>query len=232
MHTRLHQETVRELEPWFHNIHLPDGTQTAPAHFLGDFPAYKWAEIREIFDRDVHGSSILDIGCNAGFYSIKLALRGARVTAVDSNPHYLKQARWASGIFGVKERIEFHQMQIYDLAGWDKQFDTVLFLGVFYHLRYPLLGLDIVSRLTGKRLVFQVVAAAGHVHPPAEERGAKGDGLLLRIELLDLHRIGHAHHRQAPFAPGVGAFVGVGVSREVFGVHAGAELLAIDLDGV
>lgn len=161
MHTRLHQETVRELEPWFHNIHLPDGTQTAPAHFLGDYPAYKWAEIREIFDRDVHGSSILDIGCNAGFYSIKLALRGARVTAVDSNPHYLKQARWASGLFGVKERIEFHQMQIYDLAGWDKQFDTVLFLGVFYHLRYPLLGLDIVSRLTGKRLVFQTMTMPG-----------------------------------------------------------------------
>ena len=37
---------MRALGPWFHNLHLPDGTQTAPDHFLGgDFPTFKWLEI-------------------------------------------------------------------------------------------------------------------------------------------------------------------------------------------
>jgi hypothetical protein len=30
------------LAPWFHNLHLPDGTQAAPDHFLGAFPSFKW----------------------------------------------------------------------------------------------------------------------------------------------------------------------------------------------
>ena len=33
---------AEELAPWFHNLHLPDGSQTAPTHPLGDFPAFKW----------------------------------------------------------------------------------------------------------------------------------------------------------------------------------------------
>ena len=36
---------VDDLGPWFHNLHLPDGTETAPDHPLGDFPAFKWAEL-------------------------------------------------------------------------------------------------------------------------------------------------------------------------------------------
>ena len=43
-------------------------------------------------------------------------------------------------------RVRFERMQVYDLARADERFDLVLFLGVLYHLRYPLLGLDIVSQ--------------------------------------------------------------------------------------
>ena len=32
---------IRELGPWFHNM-TTDGVQTAPDHFLGDYPAVKW----------------------------------------------------------------------------------------------------------------------------------------------------------------------------------------------
>ena len=32
-------DEIRTLGPWFHNLHLPDGRQTAPDHPLGDFPA-------------------------------------------------------------------------------------------------------------------------------------------------------------------------------------------------
>lgn len=132
------QETVRRFRPWFHNLHLPDGTETAPDHPLGDFPSYKWREISAALPENLSGWEALDIGCNAGFYCFELALRGARVTGIDMNPHYLAQARWAASQFGLADVVEFRQMQVYELARMNKVYDLVLFLGVFYHLRYPL----------------------------------------------------------------------------------------------
>lgn len=155
-------EMVAALAPWFHNLHLPDGTQTAPDHILGDFPRYKWNEIAAHLPQDMNGMRALDVGCNAGFYSLELARRGARVTAVDSSSHYLAQARWAARQFGLDDRIQFRQMQLYDLVMSRERYDVVLFMGVFYHLRYPLLGLDIVSRLTDRTLVFQSLTMPGN----------------------------------------------------------------------
>jgi tRNA (mo5U34)-methyltransferase len=153
--------SVVKLKPWFHNLHLPDGTQTAPDHFLGDFPAYKWREIADVLPESLHGWTALDVGCNAGFYSFELAKRGAMVTAIDMNSHYLAQARWAAGIYGLEQRIEFRQMQVYELAREQRQYDLIFFLGVFYHLRYPLLGLDIVAQRVRRLLVFQTLTMPG-----------------------------------------------------------------------
>jgi tRNA (mo5U34)-methyltransferase len=163
-------DDIRALGPWFHNLHLPDGRQTAPDHFLGDFPAYKWQEIAPLLPAQMDDWHVLDVGCNAGFYSIELAKRGARVTAIDVNEHYLKQARWSATQFGVLDRIELRRMQVYDLARWRTRFDLVLFLGVFYHLRYPMLGLDIVTRLVGRTMVFQTLTMPGtRVHPGVDD---------------------------------------------------------------
>lgn len=140
------QDMVERLRPWFHNVRLPDGTQTAPDHFLGDYPAYKWDELSCALPADLSGWSVLDVGCNAGFHSFELARRGARVTAIDSSSHYLRQARWLAGELGLAGRIDFRQQQVYALASDETTYDLVLFLGVLYHLRYPLLGLDIVAR--------------------------------------------------------------------------------------
>lgn len=104
---------------------------------------------------------MLDIGCNAGFYSLELAKRGATVTALDVDEHYLKQARWAAKLWGLEQRIQFERGQVYALARARQQWDIVLFLGVLYHLRYPLLGLDIVSRCVGKTLVIQSLSVPG-----------------------------------------------------------------------
>src|SRR3954463_5960088 len=89
-------QAIAALGPWFHNIHLPDGTQTAPDHFLGDFPRFKWEALADHLPADLEGWTALDIGCNAGFYTFELAARGARVTGIDVDPHYLAQAEWAA----------------------------------------------------------------------------------------------------------------------------------------
>ena len=152
---------IRELAPWFHNLHLPDGTETAPDHFLGDFPSFKWREIAGCIPADLSGWSALDIGCNAGFYSFELARRGARVLGIDCDSHYLDQADWAAGQFGLRHLVEFRQMQVYDLARLNGKFDLVLFMGVFYHLRYPMLALDIVAQKTAGMLLFQTITMPG-----------------------------------------------------------------------
>jgi tRNA (mo5U34)-methyltransferase len=152
---------IEELGPWFHNLHLPGGAQTAPDHPLGDFPAYKWKILAPHLPSDLSGWRALDIGCNAGFYSIELATRGASVVGIDLDPHYLAQARWAAEQFELQGSIEFRQMQVYDLAHIGEQFDLVLFMGVFYHLRYPMLALDIVARTVKRLMLFQSLMIPG-----------------------------------------------------------------------
>lgn len=152
---------IEQLGPWFHNLHLPDGAQTAPGHPLGDFPRRFWVSIAPHVPEDLTGWTALDVGCNAGFYTFELARRGAAVTAIDLDPHYLQQARWAASVFGLEEKIEFRQMQVYELARFDEQFDLVWYMGVLYHLRYPLLSLDILSRKTRQLMMFQTMTMPG-----------------------------------------------------------------------
>lgn len=152
------QQSIESLGPWFHNFHLPGGLQTAPLHFLGDFPAQQWKYIANKLPADLSGWSVLDIGCNAGFYSFELARRGAQVLGIDSDVHYLNQARWIAENFYDDNSPTFLRMQIHELSRVKKKFDLVLFMGVFYHLRYPSLALDTVSSLTNKTLVFQTLS--------------------------------------------------------------------------
>lgn len=153
---------IEALGPWFHNLHLPGGVQTLPRHFLGgDFPNFKWQEIRPFVPEDLNGWRVLDVGCNAGFYSFELARRGASVLGIDVDPHYLAQARWAAQQLGMTSKVEFRQMQVYDLARSDERFDLVWFMGVFYHLRYPLLALDLLAERTGRIMMFQTLTMPG-----------------------------------------------------------------------
>jgi tRNA (mo5U34)-methyltransferase len=163
---RVDAESMRReidaLGPWFHNLHLPGGVQTVPDHFLGgDFPRFKWQEIAGCVPADLSGWRVLDVGCNAGFYSFELARRGASVLAIDSDERSLAQARWAARQLDPKQRIEFRQLGVYEIARVHEQFDLVWFMGVFYHLRYPLLALDLLARRTRRLMVFQTLTMPG-----------------------------------------------------------------------
>jgi tRNA (mo5U34)-methyltransferase len=145
---------VRELGGWFHNLNL-NGVQTAPDHFLGDYPNVKWQTFAHVLPADLQGRSVLDIGCNAGFYSMEMKRRGAdRVLGIDSDDGYLEQARFAADVNGFD--IEFRRMNVYEVPQLKETFDVVLFLGVLYHLRHPLLALDLLhDHVTRDLLVFQ-----------------------------------------------------------------------------
>lgn len=148
------QDRVRSLGQWFHNIDL-HGIQTAPDHFLGDYPNIKWQNFKHAIPEDLQGKSVLDVGCNAGFYSIEMKKRGAgRVVGIDSDDIYLNQGRFAAEVCGFPD-IEFRNISVYDVGQLGQQFDIVIFMGVLYHLRHPLLALDILHGMVKETLVFQ-----------------------------------------------------------------------------
>ncbi|HUN87536.1 MAG TPA: TIGR04290 family methyltransferase [Terriglobales bacterium] len=149
------QRRIHELGDWFHNIDL-HGVQTAPEHFLGDFPSIKWKHLADAIPQNLAGATVLDIGCNGGFYCIQMKQRGAeRVLGIDVDDRYLNQARFAAGQLGLD--IEFEKRSVYEVANLPGQFDYVIFMGVFYHLRYPLYALDSIVKKVGKQLIFQTM---------------------------------------------------------------------------
>jgi tRNA (mo5U34)-methyltransferase len=148
------RKRLGELGEWFHNINL-NGVETAPGHFLGDYPSLKWKLFRQAIPEDLGGRTVLDIGCNGGFYSIEMKRRGADlVVGIDHDEQYLAQARFAAEVTGMD--IEFHRMSVYEVERLGRAFDLVLFMGVAYHLRHPLLALDLLHEYAvGDTLVFQ-----------------------------------------------------------------------------
>lgn len=145
---------IRELGTWFHNLDL-GGVRTAPAHFLGDYPAVKWRAFDHAIPADLRGRTVLDIGCNAGFYSQEMKRRGAdRVLGIDTDERYLAQARFAAEVAGLD--VDYRRMSVYELPSLEERFDLVLFMGVLYHLRHPLLALDMLyEHAVRDTLVFQ-----------------------------------------------------------------------------
>jgi tRNA (mo5U34)-methyltransferase len=153
-------QQISALGEWFHNLDL-HGVPTAPQHFLGDFPSIKWRNIESAIPQRLDGAEVLDVGCNAGFYSLEMKKRGAaRVLGIDVDDRYLNQAKFASRTLNAE--IEFQKRSVYDADQIPGQFDYVLFMGVFYHLRYPLFALDKLIKKVRGRLVFQTMVRGSH----------------------------------------------------------------------
>ncbi|WP_205960657.1 TIGR04290 family methyltransferase [Ramlibacter rhizophilus] len=164
------EQRVRELGDWFHNLDL-QGVHTAPAHFLGDFPTIKWKRFAHLLPQDLAGQSVLDIGCNAGFYSFEMKRRGAsRVLGIDFDDYFLNQARFAAEVLDVRD-VEFRRLSVYDVGALGERFDVVLFMGLVYHLRHPLLALDLIhAHVARDLLVYQSLQrGSAEVEPLRED---------------------------------------------------------------
>lgn len=161
------EHRIRALGPWFHNLVL-DGVATAPEHFLGDYPADKFHRFADLIPADLTGKAVLDLGCNAGFYAFEMKRRGAaRVVAVDSDPRYLAQARLAADVLGLD--IELRELSVYRVAELESRFDLVIFMGVLYHLRHPLLALDLLfDHVVRDQLLFQSMLRGPDTIPTLE----------------------------------------------------------------
>jgi tRNA (mo5U34)-methyltransferase len=141
---RKRQDRSQELaaKGWYHSFELPDGTLIDGVNPL--------SRLRERFARfpipaDLRGKRVLDIGAWDGWFSFEAERRGADVTAVDcfEAPHFVELHRKLSS------NVDYRILEIYELpAAGLGRFDIVFLLGVLYHLRHPLLALEIICSLT------------------------------------------------------------------------------------
>ena len=183
---------MRALGPWLHDLEL-DGVRTAPSGPAASLRRELWATVERAFPSDMKGRTVLDVGCNAGFFAFRLAERGAQVTGIDHDPHVLKQARFAADVLG--HTVELLETDVYDVRNLGRRFDYVLFLGVLSHLRYPLLGLDRVREVVRERLVFQTLVRGSpdgmeaDVDYPLEEERIFEDPRFPRLHFVE-HRYG------------------------------------------
>src|SRR5436853_2803620 len=74
-----------------------------------------------------------------------------RVLGIDFDEQYLAQAKLAAEILEVD--IELQKLSVYDVASLGEKFDLVVFMGVLYHLRHPLLALDLIREHVARDLL-------------------------------------------------------------------------------
>lgn len=127
---------------WYHSIELPDGT-VIPG--LQSISTLRERIARFPIPEDLRGKRVLDIGCWDGWFTFEMERRGATVVAVDSarQPTFLEAKRL------LNSKAEYVVEDVCHLSPRDiGYFDIVLFFGVLYHLKHPLLALERVCELT------------------------------------------------------------------------------------
>ena len=155
---------IEKLKPWFHKIDFPEHrVSTKQGSDFGedaDHPLPTWRHVRKCFPDDLSGKTVLDIGCNGGFYSFEARKRNAEaVLGVDARNQHVRQARFAQTVLGL-DRMEFRRQSLYELDPLrDGQWDMVLALGLVYHLKHLVAGLESLFRMTRETLVLESAVA-------------------------------------------------------------------------
>ncbi len=140
---------------WFHRIPLGHGIVTPG---VDDTPA-KLARLH--LPESLANKTVLDIGAWDGFFSFEAEARGAkRVLAVDSycwgGRGWGTKAGFELARSTLNSHVEDRELEVLDLSPETVgTFDVVLFLGVLYHMRHPLLALERVAAVTGRLLVLE-----------------------------------------------------------------------------
>jgi len=143
LYTRETQKQIGELSRlgWYHSIELPDGQVIPGLQTLDQLRSrLAWFPI----PRDLTGKRVLDIGAWDGWFSFEMEKRGAQVVAIDSAEH----TRFRVAHELLRSRVDYQIGDICRLSARDLgRFDIVLFFGVLYHLKHPLLALETVCGL-------------------------------------------------------------------------------------
>ena len=127
---------------WYHSLELPDG-RVIPG--IISIEQLRTRIARYPIPEDLRGKRVLDIGAWDGWFSFEMERRGASVVAVDS----ARQEKFFEAKKLLNSKVEYIVEDVCHLSPRDiGYFDIVLFFGVLYHLKHPLLALERVCELT------------------------------------------------------------------------------------
>lgn len=152
---------------WFHTMDLGGGVVTRGVVDT----AYRLAAID--LPRSLAGLSVLDVGAWDGYFSFECERRGAsRVVATDyyswHGPGWGTKSAFNLAREALGSKVEDLDIDVMDLSPERVgTFDVVLFLGVLYHLRHPLLALERVASVTRGTLILETVIDMVGVRRPA-----------------------------------------------------------------
>src|SRR5437762_12690767 len=168
---------LKILEPWFHRIDLGDGIFTKTESVMGepvDHPRETWEVIQQCLPANLTGKSVLDVGCNGGFYYVEAKRRGAhRDLGVDGQRQHVRQAIFVRKVLGLD--LEFRRFSVYDLdPATIGRFDITLALGLIYHLKHLVLALERLFDVTRELLVIET-AIVPPEHTPASFEQSLGE---------------------------------------------------------
>lgn len=132
------RQAIASFGNWYHQIELVPGVHTPGVH-----PSVQ--ELGRLdhvgLPKDCRGLRVLDIGCRDGFFSFEMERRGADVVSCDYASPQATGFPIAARI--LDSRLQYRVRNVYNLRPEDDGlFDIVLFLGLLYHLRNPMLAID------------------------------------------------------------------------------------------
>lgn len=158
-------QAIQSVKSWYHRIELAPGIVTPG---INDS-----AGVLKVLGlpRDCKGLRVLDIGARDGFFSFEMERRGAEVIALDHVSPDDYGFSTAKRLLG--SQVKHVQASVYEVSPTTLgEFDIVLFLGVLYHLRDPMLALDTLWRVLkpgGKLFLESHVCDNGFLDPETQQ---------------------------------------------------------------
>jgi tRNA (mo5U34)-methyltransferase len=148
---------------WFHTIDVGQGVVTPGES--GNQRTLRRLGLPQRLD----GLNVLDVGASDGFYSFEAERRGAqRVLAIDTFCSWGTREGFDLARRALRSRVEDKRIDVFELSpDTTGVFDLVLFLGVLYHLRHPLLALERIFSITGSHLILETHVDLLHCRRPA-----------------------------------------------------------------
>lgn len=153
-----------EIQPWWHDFELPQGIRTIDRsrnELRLNHNAVKWHKLRSLID--FRGKSVVDLGCNEGFYCQEaVRLGAAHVVGVDIDAHRIEKATFAANVLGMEE-IQFVQASAYDVTQQtlSGRCDLALVLGLLHRVSDPYQLILKASELADT-VVFEWAALSSH----------------------------------------------------------------------
>lgn len=152
---------LKKFQYWYQRIYLGNSVYS----WSPTFHENVWNHVQPAFPDSLKGKNVLDVGANAGFFSISASRLGAeKVIALEIIPEYIEQGEFCSSVWNAN--VEYRSVDIDEIEKLDTRFDVIIFLAILYHLKNPLKTLETVGKVCSDAIVLET-----EVVPP-DERNA------------------------------------------------------------